>query len=137
MKKLAALAFCLSAQAFSAPALVCKSTGRVDGWTGSPTQTHLRFTAYAAANDRLLKAKVSGAYESDTADVTADKKYVPKAAAYQGYNRFSALEDAWNWFAPLFPKRLLSQTGSFSGYLQIRGEEGFKGTVKLDCFLRR
>lgn len=129
-----ALTFASHAQA-AVKSLTCKTPTMVEGWKGRETKDYVSFTATAASNTRLTNATISGAYESDQRDITADKKYKPQAPAYQNYNRFSSLEDAWNWFKPLLPKDYVSRKEGFTGYIHMWGEQGFKGTLKLDCQL--
>jgi len=125
-----------SAYASAESVLICKTLEKVDGWKAAPTHDYVHFTANVRSNEVLDKAKVRGAYASDSRDILSDKKYAPKSPAYKTYNRFQPLEDAWHWFHPLIPKELLSQVGFFTGYLQVMGEEGFRGTLKLLCYLR-
>lgn len=126
----------VSAPALAAPVLICQSPNKIEGWTGVGTNDHLRFTAYVKSETELQKAEVSGAYGSDVRDLSVDLKYVPKAPAYRDYNRFGVLEDAWHWFMPLLPKDFSTRKGGFPGYMQILGEGGNKGTVRLRCFVR-
>lgn len=135
-KALFAFVFCSVAQAFAGSVLICQSTTKVRGWNASETFDFLRLTAYVASNTEIQRAELKGAYVSDTRDLKADSNYRPRSAAYANFNRFSVLEDAWHWFSPLLPKDLNSQSGRFTGFVQIMGEEGFKETVRLNCHLR-
>lgn len=126
----------LTAHAAS-PAVICRSPEKVDGWDGGSTNEPVLFTAYVESDTQLRAAEVKGAYVSDTRDLAADTTYRPRARAYQGLNRFGPLEDAWHWFSPLLPKDLLAQRGTFRAYLQVMGEEGYKGTLALNCFLKK
>jgi hypothetical protein len=123
------------ATAEALPVVACSSEEKIDGWIGHNTFENLRFTAYVVSSTELRTAIVKGAYESDSANIAAESNYVPRNPAYASMNRFSALEDAWNWFKPLLPKNLgdLARGSEFTGYIQIMGEEGYKGTHKLQC----
>jgi hypothetical protein len=126
---------------FCAPALAtekigCRTSGQVDGWTGSETHDYVYFNAETLNGTELLNARVTGAYESDSRALKVDQKYKSRSARYANYNRYNVLEDAWNWFAPLLPKDFLSETGEFTAYLQVMGEEGYRGTLKLRCQLQ-
>lgn len=125
-----------SGSAFAAQTLICQSYERVDGWKAVDVHDYLRFTAYLMPDGSLGKARVDGAYASDMRDLSVDPKYVPKSPAYKNYNRYPLLEDAWHWFTPLLPKDILTRKGKFTGYMQIMGEDEFKGTVRLRCFVR-
>ncbi len=132
-----ALILSFGAPAFARTALICRSLGDVNGWKTYTTDEPLRFTAYVESDTALSKAEVSGAYDSDVRELEADPKYKPASKRYANYNRFGVLEDAWNWFVPLLPKGFSKEKGSFRGYVQIIGEEGFQETVSMNCFLRR
>lgn len=133
----AVLSLFTAALAHAAPVLTCKSYEKVEGWTASPTNDYVHFTAYVESDTRLTKAVVKGAYLSDIYDIEADPGYKPVAKSYQNHNRFQALEDAWHWFRAVLPQDLSRRTGAFTGYLQISGEDGYRGTVRLRCFVIR
>ncbi|MBX3017870.1 MAG: hypothetical protein KF767_08275 [Bdellovibrionaceae bacterium] len=132
-----ALMSLFAAVANAAPVLSCKSFAKVEGWNASPTNDYVYFTADVESDERLVKAVVKGAYQSDTYDIAADPNYKPVAKSYQGHNRFAALEDAWHWFRAVLPKDLGARTAPFKGYLQINGEEGYKETIALRCWILR
>lgn len=119
-----------------AATVICKSEEKVDGWTGTETHDFLRFTAYVTSNTELSKAQVKGAYVSDQRDLVIEEDYQPKSGRYKSYHRFGPLEDAWNWFRPLLPKDVMERKAPFTGFVQIMGEESYKGTVRLSCFLK-
>lgn len=126
------------AQASAAGKLVCTSLEKVAGWRGVQTNDFLTLSADIVSGSELRGARVLGAYGSDRADVSADADYRPRNPAYADMNRFGSLEDAWNWFFPLLPKDLAQkEPGSrFTGYLQIVGEQEYKGTVEMACEVR-
>ncbi len=136
MRAIALVLAFVSTAAFADTVLICRSYQKIEGWRAYNTNDYLRFTAYVVSDTELKKAEVDGAYGSDVRDIKADPKYKPTSKRYANYNRFSDLEDAWNWFLPLLPKDLTSQKGDFRGYIQIFGEEGFSETVSLKCSLK-
>ncbi len=120
-----------------ASALNCSTEQKIEGWDGSTTHDYLKLTAEVTTNGDLQGAAIRGAYLTDQRDLTADVNYKPTSPTYKMFNRYSVLEDAWNWFMILLPKDL-SERGlaqEFTAYVQIVGEEGFKGTEKLTCTL--
>jgi hypothetical protein len=120
-----------------ASTLNCSTEQKIEGWDGSTTHDYLKLTAEVTPSGDLQGAVIGGAYLTDQRDLTADANYKPTSPTYKMFNRFSVLEDAWNWFSILLPKDL-SQRGlgqKFSAYVQIVDEEGFKGTEKLTCAL--
>ncbi len=137
MKFAALLSLFVSLSSFGATVLICKTPAKVDGWKGTSTHDYVHLTAYVSDDEHLVRAVVSGAYASGTEDVAASPGYKPASPLYRTYNRFASLEDAWNYFRPLLPKKLVSLRAPFTGYLQVVGEESYKGTLKLNCFLRR
>lgn len=106
------------------PQLLCRSTQRVTGWNAHRTSGYLILRADIESNERLIRAELSGPYEAGPDTVTADPNYRPRNERYRGYNRFSAIEDAWHWFYPLLPRDLLRQPTSFDAFVRIMGEEG-------------
>jgi len=130
-------AIILSVDSFASSSLECRTLQKVSGWKGTDTFDYVYFTATIASNSLLNNAEVSGAYDSDKRDISSDSKYQPKSPLYTYYHKFGALEDAWNWFSPLLPKNVLNlKSKRFPGYLQIMGEQGYKGTLKLDCVIK-
>lgn len=119
------------------PVLICKTDDKVEGWDGGSTNDFVFLTAYVDSDVQISKAQIKGAFLTDIRDLQADKKYKPVAASYRDMNRFGVLEDAWHFFRPLLPKNLTTLRGSFTGYIQITGEDGYKETLKLGCFVRQ
>lgn len=115
--------------------LKCVSNDNVSGWIGTETDKPLVFQALIVANDKIIDAAVSGAYESDSRDLLADLNFKPKSEYFRNYNLFGILEDAWFWFRPVLPKNLLDQDKKFAGYIRIWSEEGYGGQVTLTCQL--
>lgn len=131
------LAFALFAVTINASAseLACESLKSVSGWTGGRTNEKVHFSASFGARGELVTAKISGAYLSDTRNVGPDLNYRPRNPIFKDFNRFGPFEDAWHWFHVLLPKGA-SALGSglkFPAYVQIEGEGGYIGTVKLAC----
>lgn len=123
--------------AFANPVLLCQTPTQITGWNGGETNDYVRLTAYVVSNTELQKVEVKGAYLADTRDLSADPHYTPRSRSYVFYNRFGRLEDAWHWFSPILPKQLMDQSSQFTGYLQIIDEEGYKGTLTLNCRIKR
>jgi hypothetical protein len=139
MKNLWVVFFVLASTPALASQINCVSYKSVTGWVGTPTNDNIRLSGMLKSDSEITGARVSGAYESDKADLKADPKFIPKYPQYENMNRFSALEDAWCWFRPLLPKNIskLSTYKSFQAFLQVVCEEGRNAhTYLLSCSLR-
>jgi hypothetical protein len=125
-------------QSFIDRELSCRSLEKVDVWDETASKDFVYFSALVKSDLELVSAVVTGAYHSDSRDIFSDPKYGPRSWAYRSYNRFSGLDDGWNWFSPLFPKNLSGHKAgkSFNGYLQIMDEQGSHEMLKLDCRLK-
>jgi hypothetical protein len=117
------------------PSLKCVSYDVIDGWTGEETHTRLILTAKVASSDKLLDATLSGAYESDRRDLSADENYKPRSSRYVGMNRFQVLEDAWCNFTLLLPKDM-AKAKKFTSYVQMTCESGGQPTIGMFCSVK-
>lgn len=120
------------------PSLKCVSYDVIDGWTGQETHERLILTAKIASKNQLLDAALSGAYESDRRDLSADENYKPRSSRYVGMNRFQLLEDAWCNFTLLLPKNTLNipKTEKFTSYVQMTCESGVQPTIGMFCSVK-
>ncbi len=117
--------------------IVCSSFNVVNGWGGLATKVN--FTADVNTNTQLSNAHVSGAITSDVRQIKADTTFVAPSAHYLGYNRFSALEDAWCWYMPVLPKNVghLSTGSKVEGYIQMFCEDGQnRQAIAVSCFIK-
>lgn len=136
MKFLTIIILMTSLSTAFANSLVCQSAQKIDGWDGGNTYDYFRFTAKVASGSKLLQAEVAGPYFAGPETLDADRNYNPSSERYRGHTRFSALEDAWNWFIPVMPNNFAGRRTPFVGFVQIIGENGFKGTVTVNCRIK-
>jgi hypothetical protein len=115
--------------------LNCKSLDLVDGWKGVGTNDFLVLMAEEDSNTKLIGAKISGAYETSEATVSARSNYIPKSKRYVDYNKFESLADAWHSFDILLPKDYADRGEGveFKGYVQVFNESGFLKNVAVSC----
>lgn len=136
MKYLLLLLFIVSSTAQATTVVFCQSEEKVEGWVGHRTSDYIYFNAVLVSDKILSQARIDGAFQSESRDVEAHPDYKPVSPRYRNYNKFSPLEDAWHWFAPLFPKDLPTRSKTFDGYIQIHSEAGYLKTVTLHCDLQ-
>lgn len=117
--------------------LVCRSTQQIDGWVGYEKTDYVYLSADYAAGV-LSGATIYGAYNGDSfGELKLDDSYKPKAAAYQNFQRYGTLEDAWSWYMPLLPKGFEARKTPFRAYIQVFGEEDeYKMTLTMTCTLK-
>lgn len=138
MKILSALVVILvTSSAFAAselPVLVCKSKEKVNGYTEVDTFEYAYYKAYVKSATQLEKAQVTGAWESDVRDLTADQDAGNKFER----TRFQTLEDLFRWFNILLPENFADRTGKFDGAMQIYYEESHTPDyVDMTCFIKK
>jgi hypothetical protein len=124
-----------SGAAMAEQQLTCRTTTQIDGWVGYEKTDYVYLNAYVDAGN-ITGATIYGAYNADTAyPLRLDDAYKPKAAAYQNFQRYGTLEDAWSWYMPLFPKGFETRKTPFRAYIQVFGEEEYKMTLTMTCKL--
>ncbi len=123
-----------NASSVGLPVLVCNSLEKVEGWDYGGTDDFVQYTAFVESETSLLKAQISGAYTSDSRDLTADADPTNKYSRL----RFQALEDAWKWFNLLLPKDFLSFNKEFEGSIQFYTEDSSTPEyIDMSCSVKK
>lgn len=118
--------------------IACVSNQTVSGWKKSATRENLGVSAFLTRTEKKLKdAHVSGAFESNTKEIVADRKFNPREEEYKKFNKYSVLEDDSKFFYLLLPKNFSRAKKPYVGYVQILGEKGLEQTVDLKCETRK
>jgi hypothetical protein len=114
--------------------LLCASSSNASVYYGQESQILLE--ANVSRDGVLSNAALSMTRASQLGvrneNLTAQKRYTPSNARYQGMQKYSAA-DAWCGYSVIAPPNLNGQSGTFSVYLQQACEGGFISTATLSC----